>query len=253
MKRRTISLAIIILAVPFLFFACKKTDKAGANVSQATPEQQQKMELLKKSFDESQKVIAAKVNEEPISQFFVVREMNTLVPQYLTPGQQITPELSQKIHAIALNGLIFKELVVQEAKKKGMKVDPQAIENELKNFKSKTGSEAAYQEYLSNNGFTEESFRNMIEKDYLYQTVLAHEIYAKITVSDEMLRKRYQQEKSQFMPKDAKHRQVTFDEMKEILEQKIKAEKGEEKIREMDKFLRNNAHIEIIEQKPKQG
>jgi SurA-like protein len=241
---------ILVFTISLLMlFACKKTETPGAAAPPPSPEQAHRMEMLKKSFADSKKVIAIKVNGEPITEFSLLREMNTIAPQYLAPGQKPTPEVSAKIRKDALNTLVIQELAVQEARKRGMKASPETIDNEIRKMKGSMGSEDAFKAYLSNNGLTENDLRMMIEQDYIFELIAAHEIDAKITVKDAALRELYNREKKGLVTNDASHRQLSFEEAKGLLEQKLRAEAGEKRMREWEKELRKNARVEIVEKK----
>jgi hypothetical protein len=177
--------------------------------------------------------------------------MNALAPQYLADGRQAKPEFNEKIRRDALNILITQELAVQEARKRGMKVTPETIDREIKKVKTETGSEEAFQAYLDKNGLTEQELRKLIEQDALFEMIATQEVDAKITVTDAALRARYKREKAGL--KDAAHRQMTFEAAKGLLEQKIRDEAAEKKMREWEKELRKNARIEILEQTRPQG
>ena len=248
MKKGTIMAVIAVLLVTqVMLSSCRKTETTGAKPS---PEAHQN-EMLKRSFEGSKKVIAAKVNGETITEFLVVREMNALAPQYLADGRQAKPEFNEKIRRDALNILITQELAVQEARKRGMKVTPETVDREIKKVKTETGSEEAFQAYLDKNGLTEQELRTLIEQDALFEMIATQEVDAKITVTDAALRARYKREKAGL--KDAAHRQMTFEAAKGLLEQKIRDEAAEKKMREWEKELRKNARIEILEQTRPQG
>lgn len=247
MRKSFITAVIMLLLVPQLMLsACKKSETTGLKVSPEAHEQA----MVKKSFDESKKVTAAKVNGEAISMFVLLREMNAIAPQYLAAGKQRTPELDERIRKDALDIVIFEELAVQEARKRGMKVKPEEIDHQLNDMKAK-GPGNAFQEYLAKNDLTEAEFRKLLEQDALFEMIAAQEIDAKITVTDAALRERYNKEKAGL--KDSSHRKMTFEESKGLLEQKIRAEATQKKMREWAAQLKKNARIEIAERKPKQG
>ncbi len=244
MRRK--SLVIMIIAVSFLLISCKKAETPSTMM---VPEQHQK-DQLKRSFEESKKVIAAKVNRDPITMFNLIREMNVIAGQYIRDGQQRTPELDSKVRTNALNDLIFQELAIQEAKKRGMIVKPETINSEIDKIRAKAGNENAFQEYLTNSGLTENELKQIIEKDQLFEMIAAKEIDAKIIITDAALRERYKKEKSR-MAKDSEHKQMTFEEAKGMLEQSLRTEAGEKRMREWGKELRKNASIEIMAQQEK--
>jgi SurA N-terminal domain len=246
MKKHLITLITLVLLVShFMLPGCRKSESERAKTA---PEAHQK-EMVKRSFEESKKVISAKVNGEPIAMFSVLREMNAIAPQYLAVGQPATPELNAKIRKDALNTLITQELAVQEARKRGMKVKPEAIDSEIMKIKGDKGSEAGYQGYLGSQGITENELRKAIEQDTLFEMIAAQEIDAKVMVTDAALRERYKKGKAGL--KDAAHRQITFEAAKGLLEQRLRAEAVDKRMRDWAEELRKNARIEIIEQKPK--
>jgi hypothetical protein len=246
MKKHALLTMILVVAVSHLMlFSCKKTETAGA------PPDAHRNEMLKRSFEESKKVIAAKVNGEAITLFALLREMNAIAPQYLSQGRQRTPALDNKIRNDALNNVIIQALAVQEARKRGMKVNPDVIDGELKKIKANAGSPAAFQEYLDNNGLTEDELRQTVEQDALFELIATQEVDAKITVTDAALRERYNREKAGL--KDSSHRQMTFEQAKPLLEQRVRAEAAEKRMRQWEKELRKNARIEIVKQDHKLG
>jgi hypothetical protein len=248
MRTSTITAIITVLLVPQLMLsACRKAERTNAKVSTEAHQQ----EMMKKFSEESKKMVAATVNGEAVTMFSLLREMKAIAGQYVKPGQEPAPELKAKIREDALNTLIFQEMAVQEARKRGMKVKPEAIDDEIKKIKADKGSEAGYQEYLVSQSLTENELRKTIERAALLELIAAREVDAKITATDAALRERYKKEKAGL--KDAAHRQITFEAAKGMLEQRIRAEAGEKRMREWEKELRKNARIEIIEQRQKQG
>jgi hypothetical protein len=248
MRAGAVLTAIIILFISStVLMACKKSETPGSKPGQGSPEAHQQ-EMVKKSLEESKKVFAAKVNDQPITMFTLVREMNTIAPQYLAAGQERTPAIDAKIRKDGLNNLIIQELAVQEARKRGMKVEPELIGNALKKIKTEAKSEEAYQNELARQGMSEDELRRSLEQDGLFEMIAAQEVDAKITVSEQDLRKYYAKEKSGM--KDAAHGQMTFGQAKGMLEQKVRAAAAEKRMREWEKELRKGARIEIKEQQP---
>lgn len=245
MKKGTL-IAVMTAFVIFQFTlsACKK---AETDVKTA-PDAHLK-EMIQKSFEESKKATAVTVNGEPITMFALMREMNTIAPQYLASGAKKTPELDEKVRKDALNNLIFQELAVQVAKKRGMKIKPETIEEQLKKIKTEAGSDGAFRKYLADNGLTEDDLRKSIEQDALFELIATQEVDGKITVTDAALRERYKKEKTAM--KDANHKQMTFEASKGMIEQKVRTEAAEKRMREWEKELKKNAKIDIVDKQLK--
>ena len=239
------------MLLPLMLSACKKQETAGSGTTPMQPRQTNERERLEQSFEASKKVTALKVNGEIIAEFFVLREMNTIGPRYLKPGQARTPELDARIRRDALDIVIFQALAVQEARKRGMQVKPEVMDAEIARLKEHKGPGRSFQDYLTSNGLTEEEFRRALEQEYLFEQIAAREIDAKVTVTEAAVKERYAREKTGLQ--DASHRQMTFDEAKGLLEQRLREEAGEKRMREWEAELRRNARIEIMEQKQNKG
>ena len=241
---RTI-LILTAAALPLLVTAaCTRTETAGARTAPAQPAPAQTNEQLAKSFDDSKKAFAARVNGEPVAEFFVLREMNAIGPAYLKSGQKRTPEIDAKVRRHALDIVVFQTLAVQEAKKRGMKIEPEFIDREVKKIRTDAGSEAAFQEYLARNGLSEAELRKVMEREYLFELIAAHEIEAKITVTEADIRQRYEQE--QAAAREAGRKQVAFEEAKGQVEHRARVEAAEKRMRAWEQELRQGARIETL-------
>ncbi len=246
MKKSTIAVIIAVLLAPQLMLSsCKRS---GSEVKKPDARRQ---DMIMRSFEESKKVVAVRVNGEAIMMFALFREMNVVGPRYLAAGAKRTPELDKKVRQEALRNVIFHELGVQEAKKRGMKAGPELIDNEIKKMKADAGSEAAYRKYLADDSLTEDELRKMLEQDALFEMIATQEVDGKIRVTDADLRERYRKERAGL--RDANHRELTFEAARGVLEQKVRAEAAGKRMREWEKELRKNARIEIVDQKLKEG
>ncbi len=248
MKRGIITAVImVVLTTPVMLVGCRQSESERAKSS---PEEHQQA-MVKKSFDESKKVTVATVNGEAITMFTLLREMNTVAPGYAAAGQARTPALDAKIRKDALNTVILQALAVQEAKKRGMQASPELIDSGIQKIKTGLGSGDAFRKYLEDNGLTEAELRKAIEQDALFEMIAGKEIDEKIQVTEAALRARYQKEKAGL--RDSRHKQMTYEEAKGVIEQKVRAEAAEKRMREWEKELKKGARIEIVEPKQKQG
>ncbi len=241
MIRSTVTiLSIVLFVIVVILSGCKKSESERIK---AAPEAHEK-QMIKKSFDESKKVVAARVNGETITEFALLREMNIVTEGYLNAGSRPTTDLRAKIRKDALNTLITQELAVQEATKRGLKMKQEDIDSAIKKIKAETGSPADFQNYLDGNGFTEDELRKAIEKEALFEMIATKEVDAKIKIAEAAVKDRYKREKTG--PKDAAHRKITFEQAKPVLEQKLRDEAAEKRMREWEKELKKDARIEII-------
>lgn len=247
MNKSLLTVAVLMLSVfSLVFYSCKKPATPRASVNSAEDVRQQ--EMLKKSYDDMKRVVIVKVNGEPITQFMVDHAIAELTPVYAPQNQKRTKELFLKIRDIALNELIMRELIVQEAKKRGMKANPKQIEAAVADVKHDAGSDAAYRDYLANNGLTEEMLKKSFEYRYLYESITEQEIYSKVPVTEAALKERYARDRDNL--KTADQRVMTFEAARSELAQRIKVEGGEKKLREWVAELSKHANVEIIKTKP---
>ncbi len=127
----------------------------------------------------------ARVNGKDITQAELEREVIAVLGTLSRQGK--TPEESQMgvIRKNVLEGLIGTELLLQESKKKGIKVDPAAVDSSVQAVKSRFPSEEEFKNALAKSGHSESSMRAQIEKGLLIQAFINQEIVQKITVSPE--------------------------------------------------------------------
>jgi len=233
----------MLLLVSLAFFACKKSREAEKPSVQLPPEHEKAVEAVKKSVEESKKATAATVNGVPITMFDLVREMNAIAPQYMKPGKGKDPEVDKKVRKEALDRLIYSELAVQEAKKQGMAVPPQGIDREIANMKGSLKTEDAYKKKLLSLGVSEEELRKQIERSFLVSMITEKEIFQKVHISPELVKKTYEKDKKSL--KD--HGEVTFEQAKPMIEEKLMTAAVQKREDEWTNELRKKAKIEIAD------
>lgn len=206
----------------------------------------QRSNEIKKGVDESRKILVARVNGADITMYSLIKEMNAVAPTFIPDGVPATPEITLKIRKKALNNLIFRELAVQEAIRQGIRVEPEEVEGVIKKIRTQAGSEDAYKKYLEERNFDEAALKEMIERSRLFETITARQIFDRIRVDEEAIRDRYLKEKASFVSKVSPPQQPPFEEAKDSILKRIKAERGEIMLEQWDKKLREKAKIDIL-------
>lgn len=242
---------LLSLAVVFAFSSCTKKEAdskvpAAKEAPAITQEQIKTKAELKKGVEESKKLVVARVNGSDITMYNLVKEMNFVASRFVPARQPATPALTVKVKKEALNNLIFKELAVQEAIKEGMRVKPNAVEDVINKVRAQVGSEEAYKKYLEERNLNENGLRKDIERSHLIEMITAKEIFDKIRVDDKVLRNNYEKDMASFMTKDNPSRQMSFEEAKGFIENKIKSEIGKKRIAEWNNKLREKAKIDLL-------
>ena len=186
-KRITLLFGVIPLGIALI--SCKGDTEKTKEPPNQPHEQARITAEHQKTFEQSQKKIAAKVNGIPISMQDLVEEMNVIAPQYLRPGQKKGPNTDETIKKKALDRLIYRELAVQEAKKQGLKAPKGAVEEELNQIKAEMKTEEAFRQKLLKSGITEDEMKKRIERNILIAMITEKEIFGKVTLEPEEAKK----------------------------------------------------------------
>ena len=135
--------------------------------------------------------VVAVVNGAELTEADLQQEINIIMPMNQAFHGKTSVEKMDKIKADALKNLVDSELRAQDALAKGMKI-PSAIFDEEYNkmvtrFKTKKELIAAYQ----NAGFTEKSFKWVIERKLLAEKSRLAEVDGAVTISPEKVKNHY--------------------------------------------------------------
>ncbi len=198
MKRPRLLWMPMLVAVLFglISVSCSKKDDSRA----VKPAGHDKMvEERVKDIEESKKTVVAKVNGTEIRMNELVERMNFIAPMYAKSPREMTPELDQKVKRHALDILIFRELAIQEAVRKGIIAPPQEVSEMVRQRKAEMGSEEAFRNNLRMTGHTEESFRKMTERNLLFDIIADREITRKVRVDEKQLKEAFKKEKGKLL------------------------------------------------------
>ncbi|NTV42307.1 MAG: peptidylprolyl isomerase [Syntrophobacteraceae bacterium] len=96
-----------------------------------------------------------------------------------------TPDEIKAMKERILQSLIDRELLLQEAKKAGVKVDDKEVEEQVANLKKRLGDEARFKQMLEKWEFNEAQFRDNLRSEMIVRKFLDQHVGAKATVSDQ--------------------------------------------------------------------
>ncbi len=115
--------------------------------------------------------VVATVNGVNITAEQVDEQMNGLKKQYAQMGLDLeSKEASSMLELIksqVVDNLINQELMLQDAKKQGFKIDKAEIDKQMKEFKDGFQDDAEYKAALASQGYTEPKLRDLLEKNDL--------------------------------------------------------------------------------------
>lgn len=233
---------IFIIMFSTVFMSCSK---------QNSPKKNGALQSSEKTYASAKKVVVARINDANVTMFDLMKEMNTIFPQYVKPGQSRDPKLDEKVKKEALDRLIYRELAVQDAIRQGLKVLPANLDEEMKRFKAAMKTEDAYRQYLENSSLSEEELKKQIERNMLVDMITEKEIFDKVRIDPEVVKNTYKKEKASY--KHPSGKQMSFEEARPLIEEKLMTPLVQKREDEWVEGLRKAAKIEIISaQSPKQ-
>jgi foldase protein PrsA len=213
MKKGLLKIAagILLLGIGLSGVSCSK--EKATEVTKAPPPGHATMieEFRQQSVEESKKIVIAKVNGVDITMKELIEMMNEILPVYKTSAGPNSPDLDERVKKEALDLLLFRELALQEAKRQKLKADPKAVDQVINHLMENLGSDLNYRQYVQGLGYTEETFREQIEKDKLFEMITSKEITGKSKVDGQLVRDIYEREKESFiMPENFAVEDVFF-------------------------------------------
>ncbi len=184
---------------------------------------------------------AAVVNGVTISKDDFDRELDFFIKRANQRGQQVPQAQMGMMKNQVLDSLIDRELLFQESKKKGIKINPEKVSDQLQQIKQRYPSKDEFKNLLSEMGLTESAVQKQISRGMAIQQLIDKEVGDKIKIGDEEVKSYYdanpqlfqqpeQVQASHILVKvDATATQAQKDEARKKIESvQKKAQKGED-------------------------
>lgn len=135
--------------------------------------------------------VVATVNGAELTEAELNQEINIIKPMNQDFHGRASEEKTKKIKADAMKSLVDSELMAQDAEAKGIRIPSATFDDELSkrvtSFKTKEELKAAYQRA----GFTEKTFKRVIERKLLAEKVRLAEVDGAVTVTPEKVKNHY--------------------------------------------------------------
>ncbi|WP_171016757.1 SurA N-terminal domain-containing protein [Pseudalkalibacillus caeni] len=217
----------------------KDTDK---NKDQATEEkadqnkdkkQAQKIEKI----DENK--VVATVNGEEIKGSEYNKMVTTITNQMHMSGKDPFAEGNEdKIKDQAINNLVDKALLLQEAKDKGYEATDEEIETELEQIKAQFGDDKKFEEALAKQNVTVEELKDQ------YKDVVVVDKFVKKEVGEQKVTEEEMKQFYEDFSKDAENA-PKYDETKGQIKDYLKQQKTQQEVAKIIEKLKENADIKI--------
>lgn len=128
---------------------------------------------------------AASVNGKPISKSQYEHELSIFQKRAAQEGRQLSDADLTTVKNRILENLIDAEVLYQQSQKEGVKVDDQAINNQIETIKKRFSDEAAYKKALEGMDVSEKEIRIQIQRGLAINQLLDTNVRQKITVTGE--------------------------------------------------------------------
>jgi len=144
-----------------------------------------------------------KVNDTVLTERDLDEALNEIVPAEVFHGT-MTPEKRASFIPKAIETLIERELLYQEAKALGMAIEKGRIEQAMANLISRTGGKGKFKKALKKWGLSKKELKLKIEKLLLVQDIVRIEIEEKASVTPEEVREYYEKNRSSYVRPEAR-------------------------------------------------
>jgi len=156
----------------------------------------------------------AVVNGTVITRADLDKEMNRLLWQRFRMGRPVAETASSEIEREALENLIDFELLCQESREKGIKVDEAALDERMEATKKRYPTDAEYENALSSMDLSESEMRAQFERAISIEQLIEEYFAHNVAVSEEEARAYYDENPDSFKRPEqvrASHILIRFD------------------------------------------
>jgi peptidyl-prolyl cis-trans isomerase C len=133
----------------------------------------------------------ASVNGKAISKSQYERRLSVFKKRAAHKGGPLDDTALTTVKNRILENLIDAEVLYQQSQKEGIKVDDQAINEQIKKMKKRFSDETAYKKAIERMHVSEKEFRTEIQRALAINQLIDTNVRQKITVTDEESKKYY--------------------------------------------------------------
>jgi parvulin-like peptidyl-prolyl isomerase len=191
-----VCLGIAVIACLWGVASCASTGEKAAGRGESVSKEQPKIEAQQDPNMAAKKIVVARINGAEITMFDLVKTMNRIGARRATAT---TPADAEEVKKEALDRLILQELAWQKAQAEGLRTKKENIDTAIANLKENIGGDEKYRQLLEQEQVTESDLRSQVEKSLTLEAIFAKEVYEKVVVPEEELKKAYEREKGKYI------------------------------------------------------
>lgn len=193
MQKACFSIAVIICLLNGAA-AGETTADSGESASKKQPKIEAQQDPNKGDLQAARKIVVARVNGAEITMFDLLKTMNRI-----SAGKAAAPADVEMVRQEALDRLILRELAWQKAQAEGLRTKKENIDTAIANLKENVGGEEKYRQLLVQEQVTENDLRRQVERSLTLEAIFAREVYEKVVVPEEELKKAYERERGEYI------------------------------------------------------
>ncbi len=180
---------------------------------------------------------AATVNGTVITLEEFNREMEPIQQRMQAQGSDKDPSKASEIRKKVLENIIERELLLQESKKSGIKIDDAAVDKRLAEIKKQFPSEEEFAQMMKRMKLTEPEFKSQLRKQLSIQEFVEKQFVSKINVADEETKAYYDANTDKFkQPEQVKASHILI--MSNAKDDDAKKAEARKKIEDVEKRLK---------------
>jgi len=134
---------------------------------------------------------AARVNGAVISQDELDAALKRVENQMAAMGHPASAGQMSEVRTRVLDSLIDQELLYQDSRKQGIKIDQSEIDEQMKALQARFPSEQEYQAALKKLNLNEQDLRTQFEREISIERLVDQQVSSKITVPDSEIKAFY--------------------------------------------------------------
>lgn len=144
-----------------------------------------------------------KVNSTVLDEFHLKDVMNELLPSAAFHGT-VSPDTVARYRPKAVDMLIEKELLYQEARRLGIKADAKKLDDMVEKVVERTGGQRNFKAALKAEGITEKEYTENIRRNLTVTAYEEQEIREKSVASDEEIKATYERNRDGYKRPEAR-------------------------------------------------
>lgn len=142
--------------------------------------------------------IVARVNGVSITSRQLETEISSLIPQ-ATYHRNVTDEKREEFRAKALENLLNREMIDQDAIAMKIKPDSQDVKNQMKQVRGRFKSKKEYEAALKQDGISEDALQGLIEKTLRIQGAIKKVVIDPTRMSEAALKEYYEKNRTKYI------------------------------------------------------